>query len=283
MTALTIAPDDPGPKKRSKKGGNRFDPPVRSVNSRPTHKLIAIDDLTIDIRVQKESVSSANVNFIADHLDFSKLGTLTVSLRADGTIVILDGQHRWQALKKRGLGTYKIQCAVYEGLTLQQEGDLFIGLARRSAIRPFDKFRVGVTAKHEECLGVTEVCGKHAWRITAGGGKNGTTSCVQSLVRIWLQDKSGVLLNRVVVALTQAFGRDGNTLNGHVVDGMAKFLLAHGDVDAKKLTDKLQASCSSPTQLITRARTRRETENGSLAANVCAVIERIYDSRKSRG
>lgn len=257
-----------------------FHDPARITADRPADRMIAADSLVVYPEVQRIAPTKESVNAIARDLNYNKLGTLTVSARADGTFSLIDGQRRVAALKSRGLGSYRCKCTVYSGLSIQQEAELFLALNSVRVVGAIDRFAVGVTAKIPECIGVTESVHRIGWRVGRSAGP-GSCVCTEALVAIWRHDKNGALLNRVLGVLNDAFGRDKHTLSGHLVSGVGRFM-QRSDVDAKALTDKLRAKFSTPGHVVTMARTRRETEGGSMAANVAAVVERTYESRKKR-
>ncbi|MFG2819637.1 DUF6551 family protein [Kitasatospora sp. NPDC048365] len=70
-----------------------------------------------------------------------------VSLRPDGKYYLLDGQHSTEvAVMKEGKDFLR-DCMVYKGLTPEQEAKLFLAANRdRKAVKPFDIFRVSITA-----------------------------------------------------------------------------------------------------------------------------------------
>lgn len=80
---------------------------------------------------------------IADNLQLSAIGTITLSER-DGTLWVVDGQHRQQAL--RLAGEKNMPCEIHYGLTRQQEAVLFL-IKNRESARPgaYDEYKIGLT------------------------------------------------------------------------------------------------------------------------------------------
>ncbi|MFC0866273.1 DUF6551 family protein [Sphaerimonospora cavernae] len=70
-----------------------------------------------------------------------------VSLREDGRYYLLDGQHSTEVAVEKEGPDFLRDCMVYEGLSDEQEAKLFLAANRdRKAVKPFDIFRVSITA-----------------------------------------------------------------------------------------------------------------------------------------
>lgn len=256
--------------------------PIRTFDGRPSKRMLPADSLTVYPEVQRMPPSRSSVKQIADHLDYSKLGVVTVSERPDGTMSLIDGQRRVAALKLRGNGSFKVECAVYSGMTVAQEAEMFLGLNNVRVPRSDDRFFVGVTAKRPDCVGIVDVCAKLGWRVSRASTNN-SISCTDAMVKVWAMDTSGVLLHRTIDLLGKVFGRDKNTMGGHLVLGISKFLQRNPDVELALLETKLQAKFASAVSLVANARQHREIEGrGSLAACMEAVIAKVYGGRKKR-
>lgn len=251
---------------------------VRTADSRPAAKLLVVDELRVFPEVQRRPPTRKLVKEIADKLDISALGTIHVSQRADGSLSVIDGQRRILALKMRGMGSHKANCLLYTGLTVKQEAALFRKLNHSRLVGAFDDFEKGAFHGDERDAGITRVMAKQQWTVGAVP-KPGTASCVTSLRKVWDLDKTGQLLAKTIATLSEAFGRDKHTMASSLVSGTGKFLSKNG-VDQSQLVEKLRAKFASPVSVITTARSRMDSEGGSLAQNVAAVMARAYDSRR---
>lgn len=79
---------------------------------------------------------------IAAQFDPLLVGVITLSRRADGTIWILDGQHRVAAAKEKNIET--LDALIYEGLTIEQEAYIFsMQNHNRIKVNPFDLYNAG--------------------------------------------------------------------------------------------------------------------------------------------
>src|SRR5581483_8160255 len=136
--------------------------------------------LSIDPRVQR-IVDPRRVAEIAANWDDLYVGTITVSHRVDPLgikpeeWVILDGQTRWNALKKV-CGTDTTTCTlpadVYTGLTLQEEAAMFLKHNNRKAVTPLDTFRIALVAQEEWAVNIRDIAAKYKWAV-AGTAEKG--------------------------------------------------------------------------------------------------------------
>ena len=117
---------------------------------------ISVSNLNVDHTYQQD-VKTKLVNDIYEHLDPDLLGVIKVSLRADGSYWIIDGQHRYLAV--RNSGQYlTMRCEVHTGLTVPQEAHLFNQLnTRRKTVNTFNRFKSGIQAGHLDALFVQRV------------------------------------------------------------------------------------------------------------------------------
>lgn len=112
---------------------------------------VAADDLSINLVAQRE-FRPAWANQILANFDPEKFQTPYVNRRPDGSMFIIEGQHGvWAYRHFYGEGA-KVQVWLYEGLTEEQEADMFLSLNNKKPIDAMAKFKVGVTAgRPEEC------------------------------------------------------------------------------------------------------------------------------------
>ena len=256
---------------------------MSKVKNAPTFRKLSVSSLQVfhDDGVQRAAPSKDKVMEIVHNFDWAKLGTLTVSERANGDLSVIDGQRRLLALRQMGMDTSKVGCSVHQGLTKAEEADKFLGLNNYRVVNAVAKFLTGVTAKDPECVGIRDVCASHG--VTVSKGSNLTqpthTNAVQSLRKVWRIDGEGKILDKTIRALHGAFGKEPNSLCGHLIEGVGRMVAKNG-VDTSVLVDKIQRRFPAPSSVISVARGRRDSEGGSLAANVEAVLEKTYKSRR---
>lgn len=124
---------------------------------------IRVGDLTVDpsmdtgrLYMQREEIAARTARITQDW-DVEKLLPALVAKRADGRLVIIDGQHGNQACIAKEGPDFLRDTMVYEGLTIQQEAKLFLAAnKRRKPVGPFDNFRVSLTAGDPIAIRVDE-------------------------------------------------------------------------------------------------------------------------------
>ena len=82
---------------------------------------------------------------IANNLDPDLLGVIEVNQR-DGRVFVIDGQHRYMAMKLAGYGDQSMQADIFSDLTDAEMAARFLGRNNVKQIGTFDKFRVRITA-----------------------------------------------------------------------------------------------------------------------------------------
>jgi hypothetical protein len=98
---------------------------------------------------------------------------LIVSRRRDDTLVIIDGQHRWQAAKRRG-DIPDLPCCVFRYENEQEEARMFI-LANRSRrpISRLDDYFAAVAAGDEDALEIQQLVTDAGLKVTRKASPSG--------------------------------------------------------------------------------------------------------------
>jgi hypothetical protein len=208
--------------------------------SLPDHRVdygveVDIDSLKIDEEAQR-GLNIKRAKSIADGLIIDALGSIVVSERADGNRYIVDGMHRTEACKVRGLRTIKAE--IHYGLNQQQEATLFLIKNRESAkVSTLDEYRVGLTAGDALCVGVDRVLKKHG--LGLGSSSTNSVGAVSAVLRITRQYGPEVL-DRTLKVVETAWGRDKESWDGVILGGVAMFLGRHGSsIDDDELGKKM--------------------------------------------
>lgn len=114
----------------------------------------------------------------------SRIGTLSVSERPDGRYAVVDGQQRWEILRK--MGWTHVWANLYTGLTLQQEALLFVDLNfARTNVKSWDHYKAARTAEDPDVLGVDAVCASFGFVVTGDGSRADTLGCCKTLTDIY--------------------------------------------------------------------------------------------------
>jgi len=108
---------------------------------------------------------AANFNWIA-------CGALIVARRPDGSLWIIDGQHRWEAARSRG-DIPSLPCVIFDVGEIEAEAKGFIGAnVDRQPLRVSERIQAQVTANDPvaiELVGLLSACGREVRAKNTGG------------------------------------------------------------------------------------------------------------------
>lgn len=242
--------------------------------------------LTIVHAVQRLAVESWIARLAGD-LKKHGLGVVVVSRRADGTLAVLDGQHRILALLQLGMDD-PIDCLVYEGLDEATEAEIFLLLQNAKRVSASDKLRIGAKAGRPECVGVLELLERHGLALEGDPNANGhrRIACAAALETEYKRrenKRSGAqALDRALATALKAFGAEDSALDRTIVTGLSLVYWANEWVDPTHMNKTLAQFPSGANGLIGRARGRFEFERGNLGACTARVIVDEYNKRRQK-
>lgn len=228
----------------------------------------------------QRDLNESRVFRLAEEFDPEQLGSPTVNFRASHYWVI-DGQHRLEALKS-WLGddweSQSVQCWMYEGLTEEEEAEIFLKLNDTLTVHAFAKFRVGVQAGRPDETEVDRVVRECMLRVSQDKG-DGAIGAVGTLMRVY-RTGGPQTLARTLLIIRDAFGDPG--LEAAVIDGIG--LLCHrynGDLDDKQLVAKLAKAHGGVNALLGKAENlRKQTGN---PRNHCVAAAAVEINNAGRG
>lgn len=117
-----------------------------------TMEHLPLRELQIDRSYQRE-LDIVRVENMAKTYSPALLLPFAVNIRADGSKFTVDGQHRTAMLAKIGKSDSNVACAVYRGLSVEEEAWLFDELNKRQKkLTPLQQFRGAVAAGDPEAL-----------------------------------------------------------------------------------------------------------------------------------
>lgn len=194
---------------------------------------VPIAEMRVSPLAQRE-YRPAKAERMAAAFDLEAIGYPVVSVR-DGHFYIVDGQHRIGALKLIGYGDQNVECEVYAGLDEAGEARLFRRRNDRTAIRPFDLFKVRITGQDPAACAIDKIVRKEGLRV-GQSQEDGTIAAVTALEKVY--DKGPDVLCRSLRIIRDSFG--GRALKGEVIEGVG--LVCHkynGDLDDQSAIDRL--------------------------------------------
>jgi hypothetical protein len=247
-------------------------------------EYLKVDDLKRDPEINVRPIDETRAKRYAANFDIDAMGVIEVSRRSDGTNVILDGQHRIEALRFMGWNGEKIPCKVFRGLTKSQEATRFILLNTQVAIKFLDKFLSRLTAKDKIACAIQEIV-KASGYVIDRTQRDGVIVAAKALEDIYVGKNQKIrganpkALCGTLQAVTDAWGRTAHAVNATVLFGIGSFLLRYGeDVKLTRLIEKLRAVSGGPLGLVNRGKGKRELHGGDIASGIGHYLTDQYNA-----
>lgn len=246
-------------------------------------RLVKLADLETDGRFNRP-VSQAWVEHLAQSFSADKFTPLILSLRSDGTLVIIDGQHRVAAARMRGVPE-DVRCLpaiVFEGLTLDQEAELFVGTNDTRTVGPYPKYHAKLAAGDPETHAIDAIVKAHDLTVAAASG-DGHVSAVTALYALYnLGEPEGAVLGRTLATIRSAWGEDAQAYRATVMSGIGLYIHAHRDTDPHVLAAALVSGPGEPFGLIGWGKSLAGTQRLPLKEAIAQVIEKRVMKRPAR-
>jgi hypothetical protein len=174
----------------------------------PTYREVSLDDMVIDERVQRDLLPT-KLNGMVGKWSWALFAAspLVVSHRG-GKYVVLDGQHRRAGAElqplRPGTKEHTAWCLVYDGMSLQQEAMMFIGLNDATKVMAASQFNALVTAGEASAVAVNKVINYYGLTVNPSGGPR-CFAAVGAALRISRWTHGLAVLGDALSVLTQAF------------------------------------------------------------------------------
>jgi len=238
-------------------------------------RTIKLGDIRVSPTAQRE-LNAARVSRIVESIDMDLIGTIEVSHR-DGFYWVIDGQHRFNALKEffgDGFEEWEITAWCYFDLTEDQEAELFLRFNDSLAVDAFARFKVGVTAGRAVENDVDRIVRSLGLKV-ARSQSNGGISAVTSLMRTYIRYGPTGLV-QTLWTIREAFGDRG--FDSTIIGGVGLFRARYeGRVDQDKLVSKLSRTMGGMKGVLNRANLIREKTGQTVPQCVAAAITDIYN------
>lgn len=244
------------------------------VERRARLKWIPLSQVKVNPLAQRE-MNQARVDHLAASFDLEQIGTPTVSHR-DGTYWIVDGQHRMEALRSLGFTDEKVQCWAYEGLTSEQEAELFLKLNDTLAVAALPKFRSAVHAGRPVESDIDRIV-RSVGLVVSKDKIPGAVGAVGTLGRVYARGPE--VLARSLRIVRDAYGDGG--LEALVIDGIGHLCARYnGDLNEAEAIEKLSRAHGGLNGLLNKAEVlRRSTGNAKGQCVAAAAVETINAGR----
>lgn len=237
-----------------------------------------------DVPVRKMTVSEAAQRRFRPHrmkdfvpFDMDMIGVPVVSMR-EGKYFVVDGQHRVAAIRENIVNaeSISIRCKVYFGLSERQEAELFLFYNNSMPVRTLDKFRVAVTAGHDEQVAITEAVESAGFRIAASSAPGGI-NCVAVLQKIYSRAGASIIARSLKV-IADTFGEIA--VDGPLMNGVAHVLQRYdGQIRDAMIVERLRLVRGGTGALRQAANEHRNTFGTDIGLGYAAAIVDAINGR----
>jgi hypothetical protein len=251
--------------------------------SRSGHlRWVRLGDLQINGAAQREFREPWATEILAN-FDLDSFQIPTVSIR-NGVAYVVDGQHGLWALRhwldSEDVDDQEVQVWAHEGLTEEQEADLFLALNHRKTVAPLPKFRAAITAGRPTETDVNRIVLSLGCRVT-GDKVHGAIAAVGTLLAIYNNHGPSVLA-QTIATVRDAYG-DG-AFEAAVLSGVALVYARYANVvDGAQLTQRMHDAAGGSKGLLNDAhRLRLQTACTMPEAVAAVLVDRYNAGTRSR-
>lgn len=263
--------------------------PTETVEGFPFEEAdLNVNELEIDRRVQRSGMNLAKVERIKKNFNPGAVGSILVSHRRDRSYIIIDGQHRWQAVRELTDNSGVIRCRVVgspsEPLTLSEEAQLFLDTNDTSQPLVIDKFNVLQNTDGPEgrdAREISELLMAYGWkisRIPAPGNIN-AVNAVRRIFKLSQEiDAQPNLVHATILVITRAWGNDRYGVQAPILEGIGRMFAEYGSrLDVDRLTDVLKVYKGGPRTLSAEAAQMAAVMKGKLSMAVASLLVNEYN------
>lgn len=188
----------------------------------PTLEWIAVERLSVDPEYQRATdrpQSKRMIAAMAREWDWSLCQPLVVSRRADGSLFIIDGQHRHAGASARG-DIPHLPCVVLSNIVQSDKARAFVAInTRRQKPTQSEIFSAMLAAGDSAAQETRELMQQTGWRLRAHGGtavyNAGDLGCAPTIAKVVRSHGSAVARN-ALAAMREAWPttavRNGSTM-----------------------------------------------------------------------
>ena len=243
--------------------------------------FIALGDMVVSPIAQRKLRDHWVAKLVAT-FNPERIGFLKLSHR-DGRYYIVDGQHRYYALREwigKGWEKQKIECEVYGGLDEEAEADLWLDANRTLAQSIEDKFWVSVTAGRRTEIEIAAVVQGAGLSIAGGPSNNTGIRAIGTLYRVFERAGDRVL-RRTLMIIADAFGEAA--LQAPTIDGMGLFVQRYdAALDDQRAIGAFSNTRGGVNGLLGRAELLRQKTSATKSTCIAATASQIYNRTKGK-
>ena len=178
---------------------------------------LQIENLKIDASYQRSDfINKSVVNRIAKNFSLVLFNALTVGERADGSLWVVDGQHRYYGAKAAGVPV--VPCKVFRSSGPEQEAGVFYDLNKtRTSINAISMYRALLRQNESTSIAIQALLDKYGFTVAKKGKR--AFAAASALREVY---RRGVL-GDVLQAIDDAFG-DGSSARWRAMFAQSHFI-----------------------------------------------------------
>lgn len=193
---------------------------------KPEAKWLKVEQLCVDSSYQRSTETKrgqALIKRVAEKFRWSLCGVVLVS-RRDGKLWVVDGQHRVEAARARGIR--EMLCLVFTVASKAEEAAVFVAANRdRVAVSPFAVYHANVAAGDPEAVAIADVCRRAGveiprYPIPAQSLKPEQTLAIGTIGSSISRMGGGATMS-ALETLRKAFPEEAGALRAHLIAGLA--------------------------------------------------------------
>lgn len=202
---------------------------------------VEIEHLRIDPAYQRD-YKSKRAEAIGRSWNDDQAQVITVSKRDDGKLYVIDGQHRTHGA--RIAGKSHLDAEVHEGLTVEQEAELFDRLnTGRSFVNALERFRARLVYGEPEATEINKIVQEFGGAVAEKiGRKNSNDMSVRSIAALERIYNAGGpdLLREILALIRDAWGGiDYITTNEYTLGGLRQLMVKQPKLNRDRLVERL--------------------------------------------
>jgi hypothetical protein len=246
-----------------------------------TEEWISVGDLEVDRAIQRSFLDLRKVERFVSNFNPDALGVVTVSRRNAVTNIVLDGMHRKEVVNRVTNGTGRMLCHVFEGLSREEEAQLFLDLNAGTQPNLLDRFKARIVAGDPVAQEIDKIVQSYGWKW-GNNANDGLVACVGAVEKIFKTGKAKEfepdLLQATFMVVTHAWNLNTNATMAPILDAVAAVILEYGDaLDLDRLVDKLRTYGGGPYALLEDGRNLAKSLRGRPAMGVATRIVDDYN------
>ena len=226
-------------------------------------------------------INKKKVEKIVEDFHEDEIRPAIVSRHKDGSLTMLDGQHGSKAQSIIFGEDCYIWCDIREGLSYEEEANLFVRLNTDSRLlgKP-DEIRGRIESNEPDAVAFKKYV--EAAGYTLFGGSNPLTA-ISTAYKIYSEKScGGAFLTNLLSTVDQIWPDNSNATNAAILKGIRNLLIYNKDqdIDRGNLIKKMRKK--TPAQLIAEGKENQKTMiNTSSAKGVYLAIIATYNTRLS--